>query len=176
MSSANLVWLAADYHLPYTYSCRMPMTSMSSGLALPAPGPATVRLAFIRTRIELYGIDYTRDELFPAVRSAGVQIRPPERVAISTQLIRGLKANAGNDKGGAGREESILYREVAHAQGSMTVYIEVPADRAKVFGEVLKLIGYWGQTSSFAGCTAVRDAAPLASECAAPIMRVRPEC
>jgi hypothetical protein len=47
------LWLAADYHLPATYSCRLPMSSATSAPTSPGPGPATVRLALIRTSIEL---------------------------------------------------------------------------------------------------------------------------
>jgi hypothetical protein len=48
MEASSLTWLAADYQLPATYSCRVPMSSITSALALPAPGPATVRLALLR--------------------------------------------------------------------------------------------------------------------------------
>ncbi len=85
------VWLAADYHFPSTYSCRIPMSSMSSAPVMPAPGPATVRLALIRTGIECFGLDAVREELFPVLRSAPVRVRPPERVAISQQVLRGYK-------------------------------------------------------------------------------------
>lgn len=62
------VWIAADYHFPSTYSCRIPMSSVSTALAMSTPGPATVRLALIRTGIKLFGLEMTRDELFPVVR------------------------------------------------------------------------------------------------------------
>jgi hypothetical protein len=77
MSLAHLTWLAAEYHLPSLYSCRVPMSSMNSALALPAPGPATVRLALIRTGIEVFGLEYVRDELFPQIRAMGIRIHPP---------------------------------------------------------------------------------------------------
>jgi len=34
MSEATLGWLAADYHLPATYSCRPPLSSANSALIL----------------------------------------------------------------------------------------------------------------------------------------------
>src|SRR5260221_14674265 len=52
-------WLAAAYHFPATYSCRVPMSSMNSALAMPAPGPATVRLPLIRKGVELVGVKTT---------------------------------------------------------------------------------------------------------------------
>jgi len=74
-------WIAADYHFPSTYSCRIPMSSISTALAMPTPGPATVRLALIRTGIKLFGLEMTREELFPVIRDMTVRVRPPERVA-----------------------------------------------------------------------------------------------
>ncbi len=93
MSEATLGWLAADYHLPATYSCRLPLSSANSALISPAPGPATARLALIRASLELFGRDVVRDSLFPWIRAARVLIRPPERVAISGQVLRAYKAN-----------------------------------------------------------------------------------
>ena len=49
------VWIAADYHFPSTYSCLIPMSSMNSASVMPAPGPATIRLALLRTGIERFG-------------------------------------------------------------------------------------------------------------------------
>jgi hypothetical protein len=39
------------------------MSSVASARALPAPGPATVRLALIRTGIEVFGIKYATCEM-----------------------------------------------------------------------------------------------------------------
>jgi len=86
-----MIWLAADYHLPLTYSYRMPMSSMNHAPTLPTPGPATVRLALIRCSVELFGREVTREEVFPILREMQVRIRPPEAVAISPHLLKALK-------------------------------------------------------------------------------------
>jgi hypothetical protein len=52
------IWLEASYKFPCTYSIRRPGSSMTSAMALPAPGPGTVRLALTRTALELYGENY----------------------------------------------------------------------------------------------------------------------
>jgi hypothetical protein len=70
----STLWLAAEYHFPSTYSCRIPMSSMSSASAMPAPGPATVRLALIRTGIEYIGIEAMRDTFFPDLCSVPIRI------------------------------------------------------------------------------------------------------
>jgi len=51
---SSRVWIAADYHFPSTYSCRIPMSSANCASVMPAQGPATVRLALIRVGIELF--------------------------------------------------------------------------------------------------------------------------
>ncbi len=162
------VWLAADYHFPSTYSCRIPMSSMNSASVMPAPGPATVRLALLRTGIELFGRDRVRDELLPILRSAGVRIRPPERVTISQQRIRGYKWSEDRQK----REtiqESIIVREMAHARGPMTVFLQVPQESEQMMRPLLRAIGYWGQSSSLASCLGVTNTPPVPGECATPL-------
>jgi hypothetical protein len=167
-----LVWLAANYHLPGTYSCRVPMSSTTSAQALPGPGPGTVRLALVHAGIESFGIDYTRDTLFPIIRAAPVEIRPPARVALSNQLLHGYKAQAGRAGGGDRLETSLRYREVAHALGVLTVYIAVPRDYATDFRELLGTIGYWGQSDSLAYCVSIEDSAPRVSECVQPMQNL----
>src|SRR2546423_2086870 len=93
MNLAHHTWLAAEYHLPSLYSCKVPMSSMNSALVLPAPGPATVRLALIRTSIELFGLECVRDELFPQIRAMGTRIRPPEWVAMTAQVLHAYKVD-----------------------------------------------------------------------------------
>lgn len=165
MDNEDKVWLAADYHFPGTYSCRMPMSSMNSALALPAPGPATVRLALLKVGIELYGLPYTRELLFPIIRSADVCIRPPEKVALSLQQIRTYKVDAPTARAPLRIGESVGYREYAHARGFLTVYIRVSSDAVEDCRSLLMAVGYWGQTSSLVYCMSVRQEKPCPGEC-----------
>ena len=167
MKEAALGWLAAAYHFPATYSCRLPFSSSNSALVSPAPGPATVRLALIRVGIEIFGRDVVRDTLFPWIRVASILIRPPERVAISGQVLRAYKAV--ENKGRVSYGESVVYRQMAHAEGTMTVYLELPCQERKMWETLLWNIGYWGQASSFATCMEVYERAPLKNECAQPL-------
>lgn len=164
--ATSMIWLAADYHFPATYSCRFLMSSIGSVQILPTPGSATVRLALIRTGVELFGIEYTRDDLFPVIRSVEIAIRPPKVIAVSAQSLRTYKASKDNRLANAHLEESITYREFAHTAGLITVYLQVPSRHCDAFRSVLKAIGYWGQASSFAQCTRVNRIAPAMSECA----------
>ena len=111
-------------------------------------GPA----ALIRTAIELFGVDRTRDALFPVIRSMPVRIRPPEKVALSRQLSRAYKANTGKRGGEPRLDSSITYREHAHAAGILTVYVRIPAESEAALGMSLANISYWGQSSSLANC------------------------
>jgi len=167
MNAPPLGWLAAEYHLPATYSCRLPFSSPHSALVSPAPGPATVRLALVRCGLELFGRELVRDSLFPWLRAAPVLIRPPERVALSEQVLRAYKADA--EQGHVTFGESIVYRQMAHAQGTMMVYLQVPLSQQETWEALLSNIGYWGQASSFATCLQVNECAPKPMECAQPL-------
>jgi len=167
MNQTGLGWLAAEYHFPATYSCRLPFSSSNSALISPAPGPATVRLALIRVGIEVFGRDVVRDTLFPWIRAATILIRPPERVAFSGQVLRAYKVV--ENKGHVSYGESVVYRQMAHAEGTMTIYLELPLQVRNMWETLLTNIGYWGQTSSFASCLGVQERAPLRSECVRPL-------
>jgi hypothetical protein len=144
---------------------------MSSAPVMPAPGPTTVRLALMRTGIECFGLDAVRDQLFPVLRSAPVRVRPPERVAISQHILRGYKWSEDR----AGRrivQESLIVREMAHAGGSMTVYLQVPEDCEQRLRVVLQAVGYWGQSSSLACCLGVTKTSPVPGESALPLTQI----
>jgi len=167
------VWLAAQYHFPATYSCRMPLSSISGVQASPGPGPATVRLALIRAGCEIYGRSYVREKLFPVIRIAAVRVRPPERVAFSQQVMRMYKVRHDQALTAESLVESLQCREVAQAQGTLTVYIQIPRAYISTFRELLLSIGYWGQTDSLTMCWEVEDAVPNLDECACPLRALR---
>ncbi len=162
-------WLAAAYHFPSTYSCRVPMSSMNSALAMPAPGPATVRLALIRKGVELFGLKTTREEVFPSVRAASILISPPERVTISQQLLRSQKWEVDKQRKRERIQESLMLREVAHAQGCMTVFLHVRSAEEHQYQALLRAIGYWGQTDSLTSCLSVTRVEPDKAVCAVPL-------
>lgn len=159
-------WLAATYHFPGLYSIRTPMSSQVSAQALPAPGPATVRLALIRTGIEVFGIEYTQSTLFPIIRSMLVRITPPDAIAITNQHLRAYKGCKNE------LTESITYREFAHSDGYLVISIRVPRFRVNEFSELLRDIGYWGQQSSFATCIRVAHSEPVAGSYGVPLTQI----
>lgn len=169
-------WLAASYHMPTTYSCRTPMSSMSSATALPAPGPATVRLALVRTAIELCGTAYTRDALFPAICRADIRIQPPGRVALSTQAILAYKESEWLSGDVAKRDERTslttapICREYAQAGDPLTIYIAMPDAYHDIVRQLFMAVGYWGQGHSLASCVAIQRQEPVEGECARPLV------
>jgi hypothetical protein len=170
METSSLTWLAADYHLPATYSCRVPMSSKTCALVSPSPGPATVRLALIRIGIEVFGHAYVERVLFPHIRAMSVQIRPPERVAISIQVLRAYKVEDTTEM----LIEAPISREMAHAEGPVTIYLRVPLSLREPFSQVLSMIGYWGQASGLAWCQSIQVQAPPPEQCVRPL-RLFPE-
>jgi hypothetical protein len=165
MDTTPLIWLRADYHLPALYSCRVPMTSITSARALPAPGPATVRLALIRTAIEVFGIPYTASVLFPLICALPLALRPPERVALTPQILRVYKVDTHTQHS----IEAPSSRDMAHAQGPLSLYLQVPLSMRDAFHQLLQMIGSWGQASSLAWCMSIQDhLPPPPDECAIP--------
>jgi hypothetical protein len=145
------------------------MSSMSSALSSPAPGPATIRLTLIRVGIELFGHDYMQHSLFPSLLSMKILIRPPQKVALSFQVLRAYKPDEKNtDK----TRESVIYREMAHADGPLTVYLQVPQQEAEQWAKLLHLIGYWGQANSFTCCLGLSQTTPIQEECAQPLTQL----
>jgi hypothetical protein len=151
------------------------MSSITSALALPSPGPATVRLALICTGIEAFGVEYVQSVLFPHICAIPIHIRPPERVALTSHVLRAYKAEQDTQV-----SEAPIFREMAHAQGPMTIYIQVPSHLQESFSAILRMIGYWGQATSLAWCTELGTATPSTQECVTPLrllpryVRLRP--
>lgn len=165
MAKSKTIWLAAQYHCPTTYACRVPLSSAYSTQAMPAPGPATVRLAMVRVGIEIFGKPYVRDKLYPSIRAAEVQIRPPDSLAMSTQFQRAHKTGGNKNK----LVESVAMREMCHAEGVITIYITTPPECEQDFRAILDSIGYWGQSSSLVQCVAIECKEPTAGTTIRPL-------
>ena len=151
-------WLAAQYHFPSTYMCRMPMSNPLAARALPTPGPATIRRALLRNAIELFGIAATRDWLFPVIRAIPIRVQPPACVAISRQPIRLYKGIFIQRR--TQLQDAIGYREVATADGLLMIYLHVGRDVAHAISETLSLIASWGSADSLTCCMHVAEAEP----------------
>jgi hypothetical protein len=165
METAPCSWVRAEYHLPTLSSCRVPMTSITSARALPTPGPATVRLALIRTGIEVFGIPYMESVLFPLITALPLHIRPPERVALAPHVLHAYKIDDKTQQ----QSCAPISREMAHAEGPLTIYLHLPIAMQDRFRQLLQMVGYWGQASSLACCTGIEQSQPPLDECATPL-------
>lgn len=124
----------------------------------------------MRVGLELFGTQVVRDELFPWIRAAALCIRPPERVALTEQVLRAYKTETAGERILLG--ESVISREMAHAEGTTTVYLELPRSEHQRWERLLLSIGYWGQASSFTTCLDVSERHPLKEECARPLQEM----
>jgi hypothetical protein len=124
-----------------------------------------VRLALIRTGIEVFGIEYVQSVLFPHICAMPIHIRPPERVALSPQVLHAYKVEEKTQE----INETPISREMAHAEGPITVYLQVPVSLQESFRQVLRMIGYWGQASGLSWCTDIQEQYPLPEECVMPL-------
>ena len=158
--SQDRTWLRASYHMPSTYSIRVPVASPFCAKALPTPGPATVQLALIRSAIELYGLETTCNELFPHVIACEPKVQPPDSVAITSQLVHMYKAD---DYGRL--REAVGYREFCHCDGLIRIFVRVQNNLVRAFTEALQMIGYWGRCDSLASCVEVNCVQPEVGNC-----------
>lgn len=163
------IWLAADYHMPLTYSCRMPLSNPFSAQTLVVPGPSTVRLALVRVAVELFGQVRTRESIFSVIGQLDVAIRPPKGIGVTSHILKAYKVDRRHQL-----VDSIAYREFAHAEGVITVFLKIPTTYRKVITELLYGIGYWGQANSFASCMRVFENEPKFNEIIQPLSAINP--
>jgi hypothetical protein len=161
------IWLTAEYTFASLFSYRIPMSSSVAAQALPTPGPATVRLALVRTGFELFGEDITRNDIFPTIRAMAVRIQPPERVALTWQTLCAYKATKKQDE--VKLTKAPIQREMVHTAGVVRIALTIPSVQERLFRELLEGIGYWGQASGLAWCTRITNDAPDAALCIRPM-------
>ena len=83
-------------------------------------------------------------------------LRPPERVALTPQILRVYKVDTHTQHS----IEAPSSRDMAHAQGPLSLYLQVPLSMRDAFHQLLQMIGYWGQASSLAWCSSIQDHLP----------------
>src|SRR5207247_307660 len=116
-----------------------------------------------------FGLETMRQEVFPTVRAMPIRIRPPERVALSQHRLRAYKWEMDKQRKREVIQESVILREMAQADGPLEVYLQIPVQEEQCYRALLLMIGYWGQTSSFAFCAGITHAEPKQEECAIPL-------
>jgi hypothetical protein len=164
------LWLAAHYHFPGTYSLRIPLSSANAAQVLPAPGPGTVRLALIRTGVELFGLRATRNDLFPSLRAIQMRIRPPARIAMTPQRLHAHKWSSKQPL----PQRSLVTREMAQTSDLLTIYLQIPTQEEQDYRRLLQSVGYWGQSDSLTTCIGISQQRPLPGEYMMPLAALSP--
>ncbi|MBC7107701.1 MAG: hypothetical protein H5T41_02760 [Methanomassiliicoccales archaeon] len=86
-----MIWLRAEYEFGSLFSYRIPNFSPSFAMSSPIPGPSAIKLALVSSAIETTGnIEYGK-RIFNIVKKSEVLVEPPDKVAISRQLIKRRK-------------------------------------------------------------------------------------
>jgi|Deesub1362A_J573_1020465.scaffolds.fasta_scaffold02794_2 CRISPR/Cas system-associated protein Cas5 (RAMP superfamily) len=153
-------WIWAELDFASLYSYRMPNLSPSYALASPVPSPAALRLALVDAAIKSSGKVSYGEEIFEVIKSAKLEIEPPEKVSVIKSFIRRLKPEKQQKGKIAGLLESTGIREYCHFFGPMRVYLEI-SEREEEITRLFTLLRRLGTTDSIVMCRAtVQEEAP----------------
>jgi hypothetical protein len=137
-------------------------------------GLLLIRLALIRVGIERFGARCVQEEIFPWLSQAPISVCPPERVAFSSQRFRAYKWEQEHISRKTLIQETLIHREVAHADGEMKIYLSVPETEERRCRILFQMIGYWGQSESLACCVRVLSSVlPLTGNYALPLTLIQ---
>lgn len=84
-------WVKLTLHFPSFFSYRIPDYSSQYALSVPLPSPSVIKLAAVATAIRNSGKVAEGERVFYAVRDADVKILPPNKIAVTSVLIKRLK-------------------------------------------------------------------------------------
>ncbi len=65
-----------------------------------------------------------------------------------------------------------MLREMAHAHGILTIYLQIPAAEEERVRALCQAVGYWGHTDSFACCMATQRHEPAEGEYVLPLQQL----
>jgi hypothetical protein len=145
-----MAWIHANLHFAGLFSYRIPNISPGYALTSPIPSPSSLRLALVDTAIKIKGSVKFGEEIFELVKSANLEIEPPEKVSILKFFIKRLKPSKSK---GAGFEESFGVREYCHFMGPMKFYVEI-SERQEEIAHLFKQLRRLGTTDSLLRCDA----------------------
>ncbi|MGQ9721595.1 MAG: hypothetical protein ACUVXA_09775 [Candidatus Jordarchaeum sp.] len=156
-----MAWIWGEIDFASLYSYRMPNLSPSYALTSPVPSPAAFRLALVDTAIKTTGKIPYGIEIFELIKSAPLEIEPPEKVAILKFFIKRLKPSK-QEKGKPHKpcEESFGIREYCHFIGPLKIYIK-PSKKEDEIVNLFYLLRHLGTTDSIAmGRAKIEDKEP----------------
>lgn len=152
-----MAWIFADLHFGGLFSYRIPNLSPGYALTSPIPSQAALRLALVETAIKSEGDVKVGEEIFELVKTAPLEIEPPEKVSVMKFFIKRLKPSKLEEKS---FEESFGVREYCHFLGPMRIYLKMSGQEERlkrIFQQLRRL----GTTDSILSCEAsIREEDP----------------
>ncbi|NWF91378.1 MAG: hypothetical protein HXY46_00545 [Syntrophaceae bacterium] len=155
-----MAWVWGQLDFAGLYSYRMPNLSPSYALTALIPSPAALRLALVDAAIKSRGNVAYGEEIFEIIKTAELEIEPPERVAVLKFFIKRLKP-AKPPK--TEFEESFGIREYCHFLGPLKVYFKL-SKREDEIVHLFTLLRRLGTTDSLMrGLGKIEDKEPVQS-------------
>ncbi len=143
-------WIWGEIQFASLYSYRMPNLSPSYALTSIIPSPAALKLSLVDAAIKSTGkVDYG-EEIFEAIKSAPIEIEPPEQVSVLKFFIKRLKPAKPPKRD---FEESFGVREYCHFLGPLRIFINVH-EKENEIAHLFTLLRRVGTTDSLAKCMA----------------------
>ncbi len=156
-------WVRAEIKFASFYSYRVPNLSPSFSLSSPVPSPAAIRLALVDAVIRHTGKVDEGKSIFEMVRSARLEVQPPERVAVMKFFLKRLKP----EKPTKGKQASVIpstgIREYCLPSGPMVLWLET--DERQRIDEAFCWLRRLGTTDSLVYCS-VGNGTPDTAVCA----------
>ncbi|MEW6571781.1 MAG: hypothetical protein AB1390_11540 [Nitrospirota bacterium] len=148
-----MAWIWAEFVFASLYSYRMPNLSPSYALTSSIPSPAALRLALVDAAIRSTGKVSYGEGIFEIVKSATLEIEPPEKVAVLKFFIKRLKPSKSKEKS---FEESFGVREYCHFVDPLKVYLKI-SEREDEVANLFRILRRLGTTDSIARGKAKRE-------------------
>ena len=156
-------WIRAEVRFASFYSYRVPNLSPSFSLSSPTPSPAAIRLALVDAVIRHTGKVDEGKSMFEVVRSARLEIEPPERVAVMKFFLRRMKPEKPTKGERASVISSTGVREYCLPSSPMVLWLET--DERQRIAEAFCWLRRLGTTDSLVFCN-VGNGTPDTAVCA----------
>lgn len=145
------VWLKAEIEFASTFSYRQPDASAQFAIGSPIPSPATIKLTLVDTAIRWNGSVELGRQVFDWLKTCKVHCVPPERVVRFRAFLGRLKPREGELLKSTGVRDYFLL------DGCLTVFLQVPADKAETVKELLLKVRRLGSSDSLCWCREVEE-------------------
>ena len=151
LEESKKVWLKAEFEFASAFSYRQPDASAQFAIGSPIPSPATVKLALVDTAIRWSGSVETGRQVFDWLKTCKVHCVPPEKVIRFRVFLKRLKPREGQLLESTGIRDYFLLSDV------LTIFLQVPADKAEEVKQLLLKVRRLGTSDSLCWCQNVAE-------------------